>query len=150
MRVILLPLKSALSSLLVAMVSMTSMAWAADEPNLVGKWKIVDGPDSYAGVIIKNPSDPNSKPVILKSEAFYEVIIDGQEGRAFHGRAIPPSKTPVIPLVGVIRLNRQEVVMSTHYGAYVGDIRGNVLDLCWFDTVAEVIQVACTVYEKAK
>lgn len=131
-----------------AMTIMAGGAGAADEPNLVGTWKIVDGPDGYVGVIHPNPKDPNAKPAFLKADAFYEVIIEAQQGRAFHGKAIPPSKTPVIPLVGAIRLDRQTVVISTLNGAYIGDIRGNMLDLCWFDTVSEIVQVACTVYER--
>jgi len=134
--------------LAMAVAMMSNGAAAADEPNLVGTWKVIDHPDGYVGVINKTPAAPNSKPIFLKADAYYDVVIEAQQGRAFYGKAIGPSNTPVIPMVGAIRLDRQELVISTLNGAYVGDIRGNTLDLCWFDTVQQIIQVACTAYER--
>lgn len=138
-----------LASLGLALVS-TGAAHADTVPSLTGTWQLAG--EDFAAARVGSGSayfDPLSKPSFGAPGQAFVFLIEAQEGRAFHGRATGPQGKSEA-LVGVIRFDNREILMSTENGTVQGRVVDDKLELCWVDAMPAWNAVSCGLFSKTK
>jgi hypothetical protein len=133
-------------ALAVLLAGISSAAFAADPPNIVGTWV----PVSYAGAYIGTGGGvPDSnKPTFTTGVATaWNYVIDKQDGAAFYGASRSPSGEASI-FVGVFGPDGKHFWTSTGRGNHEGEIMGDQLEICWTDNVEKYVGVSCAVYKR--
>ena len=132
---------------LAAAVGIASQAAAADPPNLVGTWKPVG--DDYASVRHGGAGEhsPAHEVPTFGGPGPFSLVIEAQEGRAFHGHAVSP-KGVKETIVGVIRHNGQHVVIAVADGEAHGEFVGDQLEVCFIDHDPDRSVVSCRLLAK--
>jgi hypothetical protein len=118
-------------ALAVLLAGISSTAFAADPPNIVGTWV----PVSYAGAYIGTGGTA------------WNYVIDKQDGAAFYGASRSPSGEASV-FVGVFSPDGMHFWTSTGRGNHEGEIMGDQLEICWTDNVEKYVGVSCAVYKR--
>lgn len=128
----------------------TGAARADSPPDLTGTWQLADEDFAAARVGTSNKYfDDLPKPTFGTPAQAFVYTIDAQEGRAFHGRATGPQGKSEA-LVGVIRFDNREILMSGDSGTVQGRLVDDKLELCWVDALPTWNAVSCGLFKKAK
>jgi hypothetical protein len=132
--------------LAVLLASLSSTAFAADAPKVIGTWVPVAFSSAHAGTGGAFPD--SAKPTFVKDPAAgWTLTIDSQDGAAFSGMDKgPDGKSGVI--AGVFRMDGQRFILSTVTGAAAGEVIGDQLEICWTDNIPNFIGAGCTVYKR--
>jgi hypothetical protein len=115
----------------------------ADVPDLVGTWKLVG--EKHAAVRHGAASEyvpAYPTPSYGTPGGMWTVVVERQEGRAFHGHVVSPNGRKE-PLVGVLTHNSQRLVMSVMDGGMFGEVVGNQIEFCFQDRRPDRAAVAC-------
>ena len=135
-----------LLALAVLLVGMSSAAFAADPPSLIGTWVPVSYAEAYAGK--SGGHSDTDKPVFTRGVATaWSYVIDRQEGYAFSGASKSPTGESG-SFVGVLAMDGKHFVTSTGRGSHAGELSGDQFELCWTDNVENYIGVSCAVYQR--
>lgn len=139
--------RAAAAAVIVAAFAMP--ATAADVPNLVGTWKAVDGEGVVVryGAATEHNEETKAPTIVSPSGQSWTIVIEKQEGRAFHGHALSP-KGKKETFVGVVHRDGEHVVIAGDDGELAGEIDDGKLDLCWTDDVPGRAVVACWLLAK--
>jgi hypothetical protein len=119
-----------------------SAAFAADPPDLVGTWKATE---DYASIRLGVANDHHPQyatPSIAKPGEAWSIVIEGQEGRAFHGLAKSP-KGGEEPIVGVVSYDAEHILISGAEAGLFGEIIGDKIEFCYQDHEDDRASVAC-------
>ena len=120
-----------------------AMALAAEHPDLVGTWKLTG--EMQASVRLGAATDHHPEyaaPSHGKPADAWSFVIDGQQGRSFHGHAISPQGKQE-PLVGVISHNGERLLLSGMEAAVYGEFVGDQIEFCFMDHLPDRASVAC-------
>lgn len=131
-----------------AVMLVSGAALAADPPDLVGTWKSVPGTYASARVGDANDHHPEHRnPVFGSPDQVWSIVIDEQQGRAFHGKAVSPRGSEE-SVVGVISFDGQRLTMAGNEAGLFGTILGDQIEFCYQDHDDDLAGVACYVAEK--
>ncbi|MDQ0349357.1 hypothetical protein [Ancylobacter vacuolatus] len=138
-----------LASLTLALLPAAS-ARADTVPSLIGTWALADEAFAAARVGTSNKYfDDLPKPTFGTPDQAFTYTIEAQDGRAFHGVATgPQGKSEAI--VGVIRFDNKEILMSGDSGTVEGRLVDDKLELCWIDSLPTWNAVSCGLFKKTK
>ena len=126
--------------------SVSSTAFAADAPNIVGTWIPVSFVTAHAGIGGELPD--SDRPIFSNDPATaWALTIDAQDGAAFSGSSKGTSGSSGM-IVGVFRLDGKRFVTSTVRGSAAGELMGDRLEICWTDNIPDFIGASCTVYKR--
>jgi len=135
-----------LLALAVLLAGMSSAAFAADPPNLIGTWVPVSYAEAYAGK--SGGHSDTDKPVFTRGVATaWSYVIDRQEGYAFSGSSKSPTGESG-SFVGVLAMDGKHFTTATGRGSHAGELMGDKFELCWTDNVDNYIGVSCAVYQR--
>jgi len=136
------------SIFLAAMLAVLSTsAFAADLPNLVGTWIPIE---SSSGRVGPREGLPTYATPNLSHDAkiAWKLVIENQDGAAFDGHNVGPSGK-AHSVVGVIRADGTRFVMATEGGSASGEVMGDLLEFCITDNIPVYIGAICTIYRRA-
>jgi len=128
------------------LAGISSTAFAADPPNIVGTWVPVSYAQAYAGSGGGVP-DSNKATFIKGVTGAWNYVIDKQDGAAFSGASKSPSGEASV-FVGVFGIDGKHFVTSTGRGNHEGEVVGDQLEICWTDNVEKYIGVSCALYKR--
>ena len=135
-----------LLKIVVLLSSLSSAAFAADAPNIVGTWIPVSFVTAHAGIGGELPD--SDRPIFSTDPATaWALTIDAQDGAAFAGSSKGTSGSSGM-FVGVFRLDGKRFVTSTVRGSAAGELIGDRLEICWTDNIPDFIGASCTVYKR--
>lgn len=119
------------------------MASAAELPDLVGTWKLTGEMQASVHLGKANAHHPEYETPDFKApEDAWNVVIDEQKGRAFHGYALSPEGKQE-PIVGVISHNSEQLLISGMQAGLYGEIVGDEIEFCFMDHAPDRAGVAC-------
>jgi hypothetical protein len=126
---------------------LSTSAFAADLPNLVGSWIPVEYSSARVGPREGLPTyaTPNLGHDLKLA---WKLVIESQDGAAFAGHNTGPSGKPTA-VVGVIRADGTRFVMATEGGSASGEIMGDRLEFCVTDNIPVYVGAICTIYRRA-
>lgn len=123
-------------------------ASAADVPDLIGTWKDTgEMPLAHWGAGNEHGLGESAKPTAKMVTGAWSVVIEAQDGRAFHGHATSPKGTKET-LVGVIRRDNKTLVLAGDNAGLEGLVEGNEMELCFSDHASGKAHAFCTVMVK--
>lgn len=124
-------------------------AVAADVPNLVGTWKSVDAESVVVrfGVATEHNPEAATPTIVAPAGQGWTLVIEKQEGRAFHGYGQSPGGKKDT-FVGVVHRDGDHVVIAASDGELTGEIDDGKLDVCWTDDRPGRAVVACWLLAK--
>jgi len=129
----------------------SSVAFAADPPDLVGTWKATGEANGAAGISLGAKSDHSpaaETPTFDDDGPSWDVVIKEQKGRAFHGVAKAPEGGEV-ELVGVVSFDGEELLISGTNYAVFGEVVGDgKIEFCYQDHRDDRAEVDCFVAAK--
>jgi hypothetical protein len=128
-------------------LSIASQAIAADPPNLVGTWKPVGEGHASVRHGAAGETSPAHQVPTFTGPTPWSLVIEAQNGRAFHGHALPP-RGEKETFVGVIRHNGQRLVIAIDDGEAQGEFVGDQLELCFTDHDPKRSVVNCMLLAK--
>ena len=141
-------LSGVLAVVLAAAPGVLAPAHAADSPKLVGTWKPAGDDQASVRFGTANEHYPKQENAAFGNPAHrWTVVVDTQEGRAFHGHSLSPQGSKV-PMVGVVRHDGRHLVIATATGEVQGEFVGDKLELCWVDHLPGRASVSCELYAK--
>jgi hypothetical protein len=128
---------------LTAAVLAIPMASAAELPDLVGTWKLTGEMQASVHLGEGNAHHPEyESPNFKAPEDAWNVVIDEQTGRAFHGHAVSPDGKEE-PIVGVVTHNSEQLLISGMQAGLYGEIVGDEIEFCFMDHAPDRAGVAC-------
>jgi hypothetical protein len=131
----------ALSAMLLAVP-----AFAADMPDLVGTWTPQESASARVGVSAEFDA-PIETPALNAPDSAWTIRIDAQDGRAFHGESTGPNgRTQAF--VGVFAPDGTSFHAATKNGTAEGTMTDAGFELCWTDTLPDMVAVDCSAYAK--
>jgi hypothetical protein len=124
-------------------------AAAADIPNLVGTWKAVDGESVVVrfGAASEHTPEASTPTIVAPGGQAWTMVVEKQDGRAFHGHAMSP-KGEKETFVGVVHRDGEHLVIAGDDGELEGEYDDGKLDLCWTDDRPGRAVVACSLFAK--
>ena len=134
-------------AVLAVMLGIASTAAAADIPNIVGTWKPVGEEHASVRHGAAGETSPAHEVPTFGGQTPWSLVIEAQEGRAFHGHALPPEGEKET-LVGVIHHDGEHLVIANDDGVAHGEFVGDQLELCWIDHDPDRSVVSCTLLAK--
>jgi hypothetical protein len=126
----------------------SAAAFAAESPNLVGTWKSTG--EAHAAVRLGPANDHHpqyDKASIGQPGDAWTLVIESQEGRAFHGHAKSP-KGKDEPIVGVVSFDAEHFLAAGGEAGLFGEFLGDKIEICYQDHEAERASVACFIAAK--
>jgi hypothetical protein len=120
-----------------------AMALAAETPDLVGTWKITG--DMHASIRLGDANEHHPEyedPSIGNPADAWSLVIETQEGRAFHGHAMSP-KGAKEEIVGVLNHDSSRLMISGKDAALFGEVVGDQVEFCYMDHEGDRASVAC-------
>lgn len=124
----------------------TSLAWAADPPNVTGVWK--SNGDMVAARYGKGPYFDPAKPTLYRDENVISYRIDVQDGRAFAGVVIGTGGKEAA-LAGVFQADGRSFLFSDSFGSGLGSFSDGRIELCWTDSLPDYVSAACGTFSHA-
>lgn len=126
----------------------SAAAFAADPPNLVGTWKSTGEAHAAVRIGAASAHNPQSDTASMgQSGDAWTFVIEGQEGRAFHGVAKSP-KGKDEPIVGVISFDGEHFLAAGGEAGLFGEFLGDKIEICYQDHLDKRASVACLIVAK--
>jgi hypothetical protein len=126
----------------------TSVAMAADPPNLVGTWKATG--EAYASVRLGEANEHHPKysdPNYGIPDHAWTIVFEEQKGRAFHGVSKSP-KGHEEEFVGVVSFDGQRLLLAVAEGGIFAELLGDKMEWCYQDHQENRASVSCFIVAK--
>jgi hypothetical protein len=131
-----------------AVLFVTSTAFAADPPDLVGTWKATG--EAHASVRLGDGNEHHPEyddPSFGTPEHAWTIVINEQKGRGFHGVAKSP-KGGEEEIVGVVSFDAEHLIIAGDEAGLFGEVLGDKIEFCYQDHEDDRAAVACFIAAK--
>jgi hypothetical protein len=123
-------------------------SFAAEAHNLVGTWKLTGEMQASVRLGAASAHHPEyGAPSIGKPADAWTIVIEGQQGRAFHGYAMSPQGRQE-PIVGVVTHNSEQLLISGMESGMYGELVGDQIEFCFMDHEPDRAGVSCFIAAK--